>query len=184
AEFDVAGSRIRIERTAQLKPGTSRNRAFFDDQLGTPRFLRDLACDIVDRGEVGFPRTLWGRANTNEDGVAGAKCLAGVRRVGNLTTGARGGQNLVEVFLVDRDAASIELRDARFVDVGANYIVSGLRQTRSGDESHVPTAHDGKTQGNPPRIPPDGRMPRGPSVKAQLSPKEGKFRKQSESECH
>ena len=44
--------------------------------------------------------------------------------------------------LVNRNAAGIELGDALPIDVRANYVVSGLGKTSSGDQTYVPATDD------------------------------------------
>jgi len=45
----------------------------------------------------------------------------------------RGRENLIEVLLVDRDAAGIELGDALAINVRANYLVPRLGETCPSD---------------------------------------------------
>jgi len=53
-----------------------------------------------------------------------------------------GGENLVEMMLVDRNAAGVELGDALAIDVRANYLVPSFCETCPGDETHIPTTDD------------------------------------------
>ena len=101
---------------------------------------------VVDGRKVGLAGILRRGTHTDEDGVCGADGFTGVGRVGDLSCFPGGGENLVEVMLVDRDAAGFELGDALAIDVRANYLVSGFGEASSGDETHVPTTDDGKTQ--------------------------------------
>jgi hypothetical protein len=49
---------------------------------------------------------------------------------------------LVEVLLIDWDAAGIELGDPISVDVRANHFVPCLSKTSSRDQTYVPTSDD------------------------------------------
>jgi len=59
-------------------------------------------------------------------GVSGADGFTGVGGIGDSSGFVRGRENLIEVLLVDRDAAGIELGDALAIDVRANYLVPRL----------------------------------------------------------
>ena len=97
---------------------------------------------VVNRGEVGFARIFWGRANADEDGVTSADGFAGVGGIGDFSFLVGGGENLIEMMLVYRNAAGIELGDALAVNIRADDIVAGLGKASSGDQTNVPTTDD------------------------------------------
>lgn len=97
---------------------------------------------MVDGGEVGFAGIFWRRAYTDEDGVTGADGFAGVSGIGDASGFVGGSENLVEMMLVNGDAAGVELGDALAIDVRANDFMTGLGETRTGDETHIPTSDD------------------------------------------
>src|SRR5271168_430053 len=97
---------------------------------------------MVDGRKIRFARFLWWRTDTDKDGISGANGFADIRGIRNLAGLPRGRQNLAQVLLVDRHAASIELRNAVGVYVRAHHFVASLRQARSSNESYVSTTND------------------------------------------
>ncbi len=142
AEFHVAVFGIGGQGAAEFEAGARGDGAFFDDELGRFGFSSDLASHVVDGGKIGFAGIFRRSAHADEDGVSGANSFAGVSGIGNFSGFVGGGENLVEMMLVYRNAAGIELGDALAVDVRANDIVSGLGKASSGDETNVPTTDD------------------------------------------
>ena len=142
AEFHVAVFGIRGKGAAECEPGARGDGAFFNDEFRRFRFRGDLPSHVVDGREVGLAGIFrWG-SHTDEDGIAGADGFAGVGRVGDLSRLPSRCEDLVKVMLVNRNAAGIELGDALPIDVRANYVVSGLGKTSSGDQTYVPATDD------------------------------------------
>ena len=97
---------------------------------------------MVDGREVGLAGIFRRGSHTDEDGISGADGFTGVGGVGDLSRLPSGCEDLLKVMLVNRNAAGIELGDALPIDVRANYLVSGLGKTSSGDETYVPATDD------------------------------------------
>src|SRR5438445_3120692 len=95
---------------------------------------------MVDRGKIGaavFPRR---RSDANEYRVAESNRFSRIARVGNPPGFAGGYEYFFQVFFVNRDSASLQLRDSCRVNVRAHHIVASLREARSRHKPHVPAA--------------------------------------------
>src|ERR1700674_2855671 len=140
AEFNFAIFGIRGKGAVEFEASARGYGAFFDDEFGRFRFRGDLPGYVVDGRKVGLAGILRRGSHTDEDGVPGADGFTGVGGIGDPSSFVGRSENLVEVMLVDGDAAGIELGDALAIDVRANYLVSCVGEASSGDETHVPTS--------------------------------------------
>jgi len=105
---------------------------------------------VVDGGKVGFAGFFGRSAHADENNVGGADGFSGIGSVGDAACFASGGEDGVEVALVDGDVPGIQAGDAVGVDVGADYFVARFREARGGDQAHIPTANHRKMQANSP----------------------------------
>src|SRR5216683_4558079 len=150
AKGDVAAARVSGQSAAKFEAGARWHGAFLDDELGRLGLLGDLAGDMVDCGQVGFAIALRRSAYANEDGVAETNGLAGVGGVANVSACGGGGEDGVQVALVDGHLAVLELSDALSVDVRADDLMSGFSEASASDDAYISTADNGNAHGGPP----------------------------------
>ncbi len=146
AEFHAAVFGVRGKGAAEFEPGASGDGALLDDKFGRFGFRGDLPGHVVDGRKVGLAGILRRSAHADEDGVTGADGFTDVGGIRDAAGFVGGRKHLAEVMLVDRDAAGVKLGDALAINVRADYFVPCLGKTSSGDETHVSTTDDGKTQ--------------------------------------
>src|SRR5260370_8134303 len=80
AKIEIAIARIGRQRPAQFDPRSGRNSAFLNDEFWCASFGRDLARDMVDRGEVRIPALFRRRADADKNSFPAPDGLTSVRR--------------------------------------------------------------------------------------------------------
>ena len=133
AEFHFAVLGVGGKGAAEFETSARGDGAFFDDEFGRFRFGGDLPGNVVDRRKIRFAGILRRGAHTDKDGVSGADGFTGIGGIADPSRLVSGGENLVEMMLVDRNAAGVELGDALAIDVRANYLVPRLGETCPSD---------------------------------------------------
>ena len=120
--------------------------AFLHDKFRSVSLSGNQASHIINCGEVGLAIFFWRRADANEDSIAGVHCCRGVTGKRKAICAAVGGQQAVQMGLVDGYDASLQCCDAFRVVVRAYDLVSCLSKTCPGNQSHVSTTDDCNSQ--------------------------------------
>ena len=133
---EAAGDTVALEGAADPLVGVDRDGGFFDDDLVAGEGAGDLAGDGFDVGEVGVAGLGLGRADGDEDGVAGA---GGLGEVGGETDAgvAVTLEQLREVVLVDEGVAGLEGGDLALVVIDADHAVADLGEADGRDQADV-----------------------------------------------
>src|SRR5436305_3005102 len=115
---------------------------------------------IVDGGEVGLAVFFRRRADTDENGIAGSYRFSGIVGERKAVFPHVGGEQRVQVRLVDGNDSGFEGRDAFPVVVRANDLMSNLGKACSRNQSDISAANNCDSQFEPPtcNISPSGEF--------------------------
>lgn len=141
AKIEIAIARIGRQRPAQFDPRSGRNSAFLNDEFWCASFGRDLARDMVDRGEVRIPALFRRRADADKNCFPAADGLTCVRRERYTARIPGGGEDPVEMRFKDGHAAGLKLRDPLAVDVRADHFMPCFCKTRPRYQADIATAN-------------------------------------------